>query len=276
MQTGSRLGPLGTKASEWLRQHWGPIAEVRTSGPVVALTFDDGPDPRSTPKLLQILARHSAHATFFMVGKSAAQYPEIVAQAAAAGHAVGLHSWDHPSFPLISGKERRQQLRACARALAPHGTGLFRPPFGQVTPQVQYDVWRVGYQTITWNLDSGDWRNDDAKSIADSLSARIRPGCIVLLHDALYTTSDNRFCNREPTLEAVNVVLGRLSGRFRFASLPELLRQGPPERGNWRCDATAEFFNRLVGPDGKAVRQYARAGAPTSRGASSNPSGRPV
>jgi peptidoglycan/xylan/chitin deacetylase (PgdA/CDA1 family) len=83
------------------------------------MTFDDGPDPEYTPRLLDILKKYQVHATFFiMVGEAAHNHPKLVRQVAQAGHAVGNHSWDHPSFPLISGRERRAQIRACAEAIA--------------------------------------------------------------------------------------------------------------------------------------------------------------
>src|SRR5689334_2752026 len=81
----------------WSTFPLGSLIRVATREPAIALTFDDGPDPRETPRVLDILKRHGARGTFFMVGKSVEQYPEIVARAAAAGHALANHSWDHPS-----------------------------------------------------------------------------------------------------------------------------------------------------------------------------------
>src|SRR5690242_18370490 len=88
---------------------FGTITHVSTSKPAVALTFDDGPDPVFTPRLLDILQQHHAKATFFMVGQAAERHPDIVKKVAAAGHAIGNLSWDHPSFPLLTGRERRDQ-----------------------------------------------------------------------------------------------------------------------------------------------------------------------
>src|SRR6266849_2574451 len=97
----------------------GTIAHVATRDAVAALTFDDGPHPEYTPRLLQILERHQARATFFMLGEKAHRYPELVQRVAQAGHAIGNHSWDHPVFPEISRRERRDQIRACAKAIDP-------------------------------------------------------------------------------------------------------------------------------------------------------------
>src|SRR5262245_56809812 len=82
----------------WSALPLGSIVRVATHEPAIALTFDDGPHPEETPRVLEILERHGARGTFFMVGKSARRYPEVVARAAEGGHALANHSWDHPSF----------------------------------------------------------------------------------------------------------------------------------------------------------------------------------
>jgi peptidoglycan/xylan/chitin deacetylase (PgdA/CDA1 family) len=108
----------------------GPITHVATREPVAALTFDDGPHPDYTLRLLEILGRHQATATFFVVGEAAQRHPDVVRQIAASGHALGNHGWDHTSLVTVDGRERRRQVRACAAAIGPCGERLFRPPFG--------------------------------------------------------------------------------------------------------------------------------------------------
>src|SRR5262249_4930611 len=90
------------------RRFVGALTEVKTDEPIAALTFDDGPHPIYTPALLDILQKHVAQATFFMVGTAATAQPAIVRQVAQAGHAIGNHSWDHPSFLSIRSPERRR------------------------------------------------------------------------------------------------------------------------------------------------------------------------
>jgi peptidoglycan/xylan/chitin deacetylase (PgdA/CDA1 family) len=103
------------------------ITHVPTQEPVAALTFDDGPRPECTPRLLDLLKRDRVHATSLMLGEAAKKYPDVVRQVAG-GHAIGNRSWDHWSFPLIRWRERPAQLRACASAIAPYGgQRLFRP-----------------------------------------------------------------------------------------------------------------------------------------------------
>src|SRR5262245_9978868 len=109
--------PLRRLAGKLVKPLFGSLVSVDTQEPVAALTFDDGPDPVFTPRLLNVLERYHAHATFFMVGEIAERYPEIVRQVANDGHTIANHSWDHPSFPLIRAFERRMQLRRCSSVL---------------------------------------------------------------------------------------------------------------------------------------------------------------
>ena len=88
------------------RQLLGTITHVATTEHVAALTFDDGPDPASTPLVLDVLAKHNAHGTFFMLGAAASRYPDLVREVAARGHAIGNHTWDHPSLPSLTHRER--------------------------------------------------------------------------------------------------------------------------------------------------------------------------
>ncbi len=221
----------------------GTITHVSTQDAVAALTFDDGPHPEFTPRLLDILERQHARATFFMVGEAAQRHPELVRRVAQAGNAIGNHTWDHPALPFITGRERRAQIRACERALAPYGTRLFRPPYGAQSVASRLDALWLGYAVVTWNVAVGDWLDLDAHSMADRLVNKIQPGSVILLHDALYTFEEERYANRDPMLEAVTMVLERLGDRFRFITIPELLQYGRPERSNW-CQ-TGDLGDRL-------------------------------
>jgi peptidoglycan/xylan/chitin deacetylase (PgdA/CDA1 family) len=232
----------------------GTITHVVTQDPVVALTFDDGPDPEYTPRLLDILERHHARATFFMVGKNAESYPELVQRVAQSGHAIGNHSWDHPSFPLISGLKRRAQIRACARAIAPYGKRLFRPPYGMQNLVSRLDAALLGYQVVTWNVVTTDWCGGNAVSIAEQVERQVRPGCVIVLHDRLFDVLEEPYFDREPLLEAVQILLHRLSDRYQFVTVPELLRQGRPQREIWYKEADLELLNKLSREEGPGRR----------------------
>jgi peptidoglycan-N-acetylglucosamine deacetylase len=223
------------------RHLMGPITHVETQDEVAALTFDDGPHPEYTPRLLQVLERFQARATFFMVGEAAQRHAEIVRWVAQAGHTIGNHSWDHPSFPLLTGRERREQIRACARAIAPYGLRIFRPPYGEQSITSRLDTLLLGYQVVTWNLNVGDWWDDDAQRMADLAASGIQPGSVIVFHDALFDSGDPKLgpkltrkanVNREAMLAAVKMLLERLQSRFRFITVPELLRHGQPVRQN--------------------------------------------
>lgn len=211
----------------------GTITGVDTQHDVAALTFDDGPHPEYTPRLLQVLRRHGARATFFMIGEVAQKHPEMVRMVAQAGHAIGNHSWNHPSFPLLSSKQRRSQIRACRRALAPHGLALFRPPYGDQDRASRLDAALLGQQVITWSLTAYDWLNPETEWLVDRLSRKIRPGSILLFHDALHTTPDPRYADRGPMLEAVDEFLAQMPKRLSFVTVPQLLRLGRARRGRW-------------------------------------------
>lgn len=233
----------------------GTITHVITEEPIVALTFDDGPHPVYTHRLLSILGRYRAHATFFMVGLNAEEYPNLVREASMAGHAIGNHSWDHPSFPLISGRERQMQIRACSRAIAPYGQRLFRPPYGDLNAASRLNALWAGYQVVTWNILAEDWLDHDADWMANWMLERIRPGSIILLHDALYHNIEERYADREQMLKALEILLQQVGNHFHFITIPELLKHGRPQLKNWQQNPDINFLNALRGQHGKA-RQY--------------------
>jgi len=234
----------------------GTITHVRIRDPVAALTFDDGPDPQWTPRILDILERHQARATFFMVGEAAQRYPKLVQRVAQTGHAIGYHSWDHPSFPLITGSERRAQLRACAKAIAPYGRRTFRPPYGPQCVASRLDALWLGYQVVTWNLLAYDWLDHDENWMAKRLVRQIKPGSVILFHAALYHFMEERYTNREPMLEALNTLLEQVGDCFRLITVPELLRHGRPQRRNWYQNADIAWLNGLRRQEGD-TRRYA-------------------
>ena len=208
----------------------GPIACVETHEPVVALTFDDGPHPEFTPRLLAILAQHRVRGTFFLVGEMAQKHPDLVRGLASAGHAIGNHSWDHPVFPSIDRRSRWRQIRACQRALAPHGRArLFRPPYGAENMTTRLDALCLGYKIIGWSVEAKDWRDDDPARMAQRLIDTVKPGAIVLLHDAIYRSRRAvPLYDRTPMLRALSLFLEQIGDRFRFVTVPELLRYGRP------------------------------------------------
>ncbi len=208
------------------------ITHVETRDHIAALTFDDGPHPVYTPRLLSILEKHGVPATFFIVGESAQKHPEITRMIAKAGHAIGNHSWNHPNLVRIQSRYRRlKQLLACAIVTAPYCKRLFRPPWGQHNDQTRLDAFMLGHKVIMWNVSVQDWLPQGAEETARKLMDRVIPGSIVLLHDAIYRSAfPEPQWDRGPTLAGLDMALDVLKQRLHFVTVPVLLRAGRPVR----------------------------------------------
>ncbi|WP_229401052.1 polysaccharide deacetylase family protein [Micromonospora okii] len=192
-------------------------AQVTTGSPEVALTFDDGPDPRYTPQVLDVLREHHVRATFCVVGKRAQDYPDLIRAIAADGHTLCNHSWDHDE--LLGRRSvdviRADLLRANAaiRAAVPDARiPYFRQPGGAWTYPVVSVADDLGLVPLHWDVDPSDWRAPGAARIATVVSTYVRPGSIVLLHDA--------GGNRQGTVDALYRLLPDLTGRFELEALP--------------------------------------------------------
>ena len=190
-----------------------------------------------------------------MIGKVAQRQPELVRRVALGGHSIGNHSWDHPSFPLVSRRERLQQMRDCARVLAPYGEKIFRPPYGHQSVASRFDAFWLGYQIVNWNVVAKDWLDYDPIWMAEHVMSKIQPGSVINFHDALYMTLEERYADRGPMLEAVALILERLGKQFSFVTVPELLTRGRPRRQNWYQKADPNFLNGLRAAEGQP-RQY--------------------
>jgi peptidoglycan/xylan/chitin deacetylase (PgdA/CDA1 family) len=193
---------------------------ARTSQPVVALTFDDGPNPVTTPRLLQILRENGVSATFFMVGRNAAAYPDVVRQVTADGHEIGNHSWSHPRLPDLTDSGVSNELRKTEDALAAAGARpkYLRPPYGSLTnAQRQWVHKKFGYDFIFWDVDPNDWQRPGVDAVARRVVDNARPGSIILLHDI-----------HADSVAAVPAIIERLKARgFRFLTVSELLSAAP-------------------------------------------------
>lgn len=238
-------GRKARRAGSWVpRQLLGTVTCVVTRERVAALTFDDGPDPRSTPRLLATLEAHGARGTFFLVGRAAARHPELVRRIAAGGHAIGNHSLDHRSLPQLPARERRAQIRGWERACGQAHARLLRPPYGDQTWRSRLDPLWLGWDVVTWNIVARDWRGESAEAIAGRIVQSLRPGSIVLLHDSLFHCEDLRFAPRDATVHAVEMVLAHARD-YRFVTVPELLRRGRPNRELWIQPGQPEYLAGL-------------------------------
>lgn len=178
-----------------------PIIDPRAAADAVApregtlaLTFDDGPDPVWTPKILDVLAAHHVHATFFVVGTAAAQHPELIRRMIAEGHEVGVHTFTHVDLAEAPQWRRDLEFRAAQSALAGAGgvtSSLFRPPYSSSPAALTDGTWSVivdaadrGYVSVLSSLDSRDWeRPGVAQIVSNSLPADGGSGSVLLMHD---------------------------------------------------------------------------------------------
>lgn len=182
---------------------------------VVALTFDDGPHPTSTPKLLQILKEEDTVATFFVVGFMAKKHPELVWAINKNGHAVANHSYSHATLTHISLVEVMTEYRATNEVIK-RITGVepryCRPPGGKFSPDVLRVSTQLGLTTTLWTNDPADYASPSPEVLYDRLMSRLTPGCIVMLHDGPQNT-----INALPRF-----IQSAKAAGYRFVSLDEL------------------------------------------------------
>jgi peptidoglycan-N-acetylglucosamine deacetylase len=196
----------------------------------LALTFDDGPNDPHTMHLLDVLAKHNARATFFLIGQYVRQRPEIARAVLAAGHEIGNHTFSHPNLILVPGARLRQELEDCRKALEDAlgtTTKLFRPPFGGRRPDVLRTARGMGLNPVMWSVTGYDWsaKSPDAivEKVARQVDSRHSPQSeVVLLHDGGHQAFGT---DRSFTVEATRGLLERYSGR-EFVSISDLRGAG--------------------------------------------------
>lgn len=162
-------------------------------GPHVALTFDDGPDPASTPRFLDELDRLGFRATFFVLGTQLAANPDVAHDVLAAGHEIGVHGWLHRPHLLRAPWRVHADLARTYRAvqdLLGVTPRFVRPPNGVITGAGLWAARSLGLRTVLWTADGRDWAADaTADSVASRIQGRLRPGGVVLLHDSDVTSA---------------------------------------------------------------------------------------
>jgi peptidoglycan/xylan/chitin deacetylase (PgdA/CDA1 family) len=181
---------------------------------VIALTFDDGPDPRWTPAVLDALAATGARATFFVLGERAARYPDLIARTVAAGHAIGLHGHGHPRHPLAGEAAVRADLAQTTAVLAAQGVHprLWRVPYGEPAPFTAAVAADAGLTLVGWSIDTLDWRGDAAPDMLEACRPQLAPGAVVLMHDAVGPGAPRPDCAETVALVAPLVAAARAAG----------------------------------------------------------------
>lgn len=199
--------------------HMDKVLRGNPDRPQIALTIDDGPHPTYTLKLLQILKANGIHATFFVVGEKAEEYPELIRAEVAGGHSIGNHTFDHVSLIKIPPEYIDTEIKACGEVIhqitgkAPH---LFRPPGGEYNRAVAESAEALGYKMILYSDDPGDYADPGTGLIETRTLDTISDGGIILLHDG-----------SAQTLLILPQIIQRLKARgFRFVTVDELLQPG--------------------------------------------------
>jgi peptidoglycan-N-acetylglucosamine deacetylase len=208
------------------------ICRNRDARGLIALTYDDGPNPRFTESMMSVLERHGARATFFLIGKWTEREPALAREVQAAGHAIGNHTFTHPTLALRSGDRVQEELRRCAAAVEDagvsfsrvDGSALMRPPWGRRRPGTLRAIRAAGFVPVIWSVTGWDWRKrETADSIADRCS-KAKDGDVILLHDGTHTEPAG---DRAASVGATEKILERLTAQgYRFVTVPELMAAG--------------------------------------------------
>ncbi|BBH21706.1 hypothetical protein Back11_30510 [Paenibacillus baekrokdamisoli] len=192
----------------------------------VALTFDDVPDPRFTPQVLEILARYKVRATFFVVGSRAARHPDIVRRMQREGHIIGNHSYNHALFSRLSMTAFQQQIMKTERIIRPlagYSPKMIRPPYGEILPKQVEWLKQNGYIVVNWDVDSADWRGLDSNRILINIKRTLQPGSIILQH-----AGGGKGQELNGTIAALPKLIQLLRSKgYTIVTLPELL--GTPQ-----------------------------------------------
>ena len=196
---------------------------VNVDGPYIAMTFDDGPSPETTPRLLDILKQRNIKATFFMIGQNAERNPAIVKRILAEGHEIGNHSWTHPQLSKLSDDRVTEEINKTQNAIkdsSGYTPVLMRPPYGAITArQKDWIEKQFGLNVIIWSVDPFDWKRPGASVIEERILAGARPGAIVLSHDI-----------HKQTVDAMPATLDALAAKgFKFVTVSQLIAMNKPK-----------------------------------------------
>jgi len=192
----------------------------------IALTYDDGPNDPHTLKLLEVMARHEVHATFFMIGRYVRQRPDIVLDVSRAGHVIGNHTLTHPLLIFESAARTRAELVECRAALTDavgKHSNLFRPPFGGRRPVTLRIARDLGLETVMWNVTGYDWNAPSAAHVEKKVMGQTHGGDVVLLHDGGHRAMG---ADRGPTVIATDNLIRRYKDQgFQFVTVTEMMEE---------------------------------------------------
>ncbi len=197
-------------------------SSAHVDGPYIAMTFDDGPSPLTTPHLLDLLEQRHIKATFFLIGQNAEKYPDLVRRILADGNEIGNHSWSHPQLSKLSDDRVNQEISKTQDTIK-NETGftptIMRPPYGALTKkQREWIEQKYGLNIILWSVDPFDWKRPGGAVIEQRILSGARPGAIILSHDI-----------HKQTVDAMPATLAALADKgFKFVTVSQLLAMNKP------------------------------------------------
>ncbi len=180
---------------------------------VIALTFDDGPDPTNDTEILRLLAQYHAVATFFVIGNKAVNHLDLLKTMVSAGCEIGNHSWSHPMLTRLNADAQAAEMRQTNEVLAGAGIKVnwLRPPYGDYDRQTRAIATAESMETILWSIDPSDWKSPPAETIAKRITRDLAPGAVVLMHSI-----------RAHSVEALPRILDfAAENHYRFVTLSE-------------------------------------------------------
>lgn len=184
----------------------------------IALTFDDGPHPKYTREILDILDEYGIKATFFVIGVNADNYPDTLEETVRRGHEIGNHTYTHPHVSYLNTSNLKNELEKCESAIFEHTdyhTKLFRPPEGMIDAAVKNVTCEMDYKVILWNIDTRDWAHTPSEDIAKNVLNNVKSGDIILMHDYIFNS---------PTPKALRMFLPKLIEEgYKFVVISELI-----------------------------------------------------
>ena len=201
-----------------------PTRRFQTEERVVALTFDDGPHPVVTEKILSLLESYDARATFFVIGQNAVYYPDVLRMISDKGHEIANHTYYHGALFRESKDEVKEEIEKAEDiilSVCQKKTTLFRPPEGCVSENVLSAAGELGYDVILWGIDTNDWAHTSKEEIVNNIKKNVKPGSIILFHD--YISGEAH------TVEALGEILPYLSKLgYSFKTISEIKNQKQP------------------------------------------------
>jgi len=202
------------------------FAGLKRGSKQIALTYDDGPNDPHTFKLLEVLARHEVHATFFMIGRYVRQRPDIVLDVSRAGHVIANHTLTHPLLIFESAAKTRTELVECRTALTDavgKHSNLFRPPFGGRRPVTLRIARDLGLEMVMWNVTGYDWNAPSAAYVEKKVVGQMHGGDVILLHDGGHRAMG---ADRGPTVIATDNLIRRYKDQgFQFVTVTEMMEE---------------------------------------------------